>query len=278
MNMSMFADIALKRSVRMSITTDREKEWHDRRFKNDPRSVVEKYYSIVGDVKRRYDELVTSKCKSSQILECGCGLGLKAFELAEKGANVTAIDISDTAIRLASDRAREIGLTRVIFRRMNAEALEFEQASFDIVCGSGILHHLNLENAYREMARVLKDDGFAVCVEPLGHNPLINIFRKLTPNLRTKDEHPLRLRDIELARRFFGEVKCSHFSLMTLGAVFLRKLPFFERILRLLSHADQWIFRFIPFTKRFSWIALLEFRKPRRSPFPDITRADSSHT
>jgi len=51
---------------------------------------------------------------------------------------------------------------------MNAEELKFADDYFDIVCGGAILHHLDLNKALSEIARVLKPDGKAIFVEPLG--------------------------------------------------------------------------------------------------------------
>jgi hypothetical protein len=48
----------------------------------------------------------------------------------------------------------------------------------------------DLSLACSEIARVLRPGGPAIFVEPLGHNPLINAYRKRTPALRTVDEHP----------------------------------------------------------------------------------------
>ena len=89
------------------------------------------------------------------------------------------------------------------------EALEAidRDDSFDLVCGSGILHHLDLPAAMRELARVLRPSGRAVFMEPLGHNPAINAFRNRTPELRTPDEHPLLGKDLKLCRRYFGSVE-----------------------------------------------------------------------
>jgi SAM-dependent methyltransferase len=74
----------------------------------------------------------------------------------------------------------------VRFLVMDAESLGFDEGSFDVVVGSGILHHLALRQS-----RVLRPDGCAVFVDPLGHNIFIRLYRKLTPSMRTADEHPL---------------------------------------------------------------------------------------
>jgi ubiquinone/menaquinone biosynthesis C-methylase UbiE len=81
------------------------------------------------------------------------------------------------------------GVVNAQFDVMNAEELEFEDAAFDVIFGSGIIHHLDVPRAYSELARVLAPGGSAVFVEPLGHNPLIRVFRNRTPELRTPDEH-----------------------------------------------------------------------------------------
>ena len=77
-------------------------------------------------------------------------------------------------------------LTGVRFQVMNAEVLEFPDASFDLVFGVAILHHLDLDTACAEFLRVLRPSGTAVFLEPLGHNPFINLVRWATPAARTK--------------------------------------------------------------------------------------------
>ena len=44
----------------------------------------------------------------------------------------------------------------------------------------------------------------AVFYEPLGTNPMIRLYRRLTPRLRSADEHPLVDADVALARRSFA--------------------------------------------------------------------------
>ena len=129
------------------------------------------------------------------------------------GAAVVGIDISAEGIRQATARARTEGLEdRLTFAVMNAERLEFPDDHFDIVCGNSILHHLNLDSACHELVRVLKPEGRAVFREPLGHNLLINLYRKLTPKMRTEDEHPLLTRDLETLAGYFQEAHIHYYG------------------------------------------------------------------
>jgi SAM-dependent methyltransferase len=178
-----------------------------------------------------YENYVISRCAGRRVLEYGCGQGSHAFLLAGKGAQVTAIDLSETAIEQARETARLKDL-EIDFRVMNAEVLDFEDDTFDIICGTAIIHHLDLRKAFCEVARTLRPTGFAIFMEPLGHNPLINLYRKLSSQLRTEDEHPLRIEDFELAHTFFREVDVHYFHLLSLLAVPFRETRFFQVCLR----------------------------------------------
>ncbi|HDP94933.1 MAG TPA: class I SAM-dependent methyltransferase [Candidatus Aminicenantes bacterium] len=164
-------------------------------------------------------------------------------------------------IRVAREKTGHKG-NRVEFMVMNAEELAFADDRFDLVVGSGVLHHLNIERAYPELSRVCAPHGHLVFCEPLGHNPFIKLYRKLTPNIRTRDEHPLTVREIRLLDGFFHEVKTEFFSLLTLSAIPFRKMFFFEGMWRILAWADKAICR-IPFIRRYSWMVLIHARDPR---------------
>ncbi len=194
------------------------------------------------------------------MLEYGCGPGSQSFTLAEMGAEVTAIDISDVAIELAGKVAQDRGLT-IDYRVMNAEDLQFGDNTFDKVCGSGILHHLDLEKAYNEIYRVLKTDGTAFFFEPLGHNPIINYYRNRTPQLRTVDEHPLMLKDIEMAGNLFKKVKVHYYHLSSIAASFVPGVSLRKGTSRFLNKFDWLLFKTLPFLKKYAWIVVLELRK-----------------
>ena len=246
----------------MDARKEREKAFHDDEYLDDARwQSVDKYYAIIERRVRFWDDFLTTRAAGRRVLECGCGVGSYSIRLAQVGARVCGIDLSETALRKARGSARREGV-QVDFRPMDAEALDFEDRSFDIICGNGILHHVALTRAYAEIARTLKADGVAIFMEPLGHNPLINLYRRVTPGLRTPDEHPIVMHDLALARRYFGSVELRFDHLLTLAAVPLRKTPLFAGALRVLDDADSWLFTRLPFTRRWAWFATALLREP----------------
>lgn len=244
---------------------EREKQFHNQEFSEHARTVVDKYYAVTRNSRGFYTDLLLADCRGKRVLEYGCGPGSAAFSIAEHGGEVLGIDISDVAIRQAAAHAASLGLDGASFAVMNAEALECEDASFDLICGTGILHHLDLAKAFSEIARTLKPGGKAVFLEPLGHNPLINLYRRLTPALRTEDEHPLLAREIEATRRWFGGVEAHYHHIFSLAAVPFRNSALFAPVLGALERVDRTLFSAMPFSRRYAWMVTLVLSGPRRS-------------
>ena len=238
----------------------REQRFHDAAFSDDRRQAVRPFYRITAASRRRYLQALT-RPEHRRVLEWGCGPGSSAMTLAERGASVSAIDISPVAIRRARSQASGAGVD-LDLRVMDAHHLEYGSETFDLVCGQGILHHLRTRDAYREMARVLRPTGCAVFLEPLGHNPFINAFRRVTPSMRSPDEHPLRRRDIRDAYRHFARVDASFFHLTSLALTPARNQPWLERITPLTDTLDRALFRILPPLRWWGWIAILELREP----------------
>lgn len=238
----------------------REREFHNATFSSGSRRSVGKYYTTAESAQTFYCHSIHQSPPGTKALEYGCGPGSQAFSLAASGVQVTGIDISEVAIQQAKVQADSLNVS-VDFLTMNAESLKFPENCFDLVCGSGILHHLHLDTAYAELARVLKPSGRAVFLEPLGHNPLINAYRALTPKLRTEDEHPLLMRDLKAASQYFSQVKAEHFSMLSLAAAIA---PPSRRagMIKALGNIDRKLFQAAPFLRRYSWIVVLDLANP----------------
>ena len=68
----------------------------------------------------------------SQVLDVACGSGQLALMAAKDGMEVTGVDIAGNLVERAQARAQAEGLT-VRFQEADAEALPFDDASFDVV-------------------------------------------------------------------------------------------------------------------------------------------------
>jgi len=110
------------------------------------------------------------------ILELGCGTGYFTCELARSGADIVAIDVSPDLLEMA--RAKCSG-PNIRYQIQNAYALTYTDAMFDSVVGSSILHHLEIEEALREVYRVLKPGGTIYFTEPNMLNPQIAIQKNV---------------------------------------------------------------------------------------------------
>lgn len=93
------------------------------------------------------------------VLEIGCGMGGMAKLWAERGANITAVDLNHVAIEQTTRRFALYGLSGTI-QQEDANRLSFYDRRFDYVYSWGVLHHSpNLERSVAELARVLKPGG-----------------------------------------------------------------------------------------------------------------------
>jgi ubiquinone/menaquinone biosynthesis C-methylase UbiE len=94
-------------------------------------------------------------------LEIGAGTGYFTLNLLQAGIvqEATCTDISPGMMSTLAGNAARLGL-EVRTARAEAESLPFADASFDLVLGHAVLHHLpDLERAFSEFGRVLRPGG-----------------------------------------------------------------------------------------------------------------------
>lgn len=78
-----------------------------------------------------------------QALDIGCNAGFYSFELARRGAEVTAIDCDDHYLRQARWAAKQYALEdRIHFRRQQVYELARDEQDYDLVLFMGVLYHL----------------------------------------------------------------------------------------------------------------------------------------
>ena len=145
--------------VSAEIDKKRERHESDRRSGPEPRRAkwddavrIIREFSAVGGRDR--------------VLDVACGDGILAFELAPHCAYLTGVDISESMIALASERAIEAGANNVSFQVGDAEQLEFDDGTFDrAFCRLGLHHFRDPLKALHEMKRTLKSPGHLIVAD-----------------------------------------------------------------------------------------------------------------
>lgn len=99
----------------------------------------------------------------SRVLSLGVGTGGEAFDAARRvgpGGRVVATDLSAAMIAVAEAEAAQAGLTNIEFRVMDAQDMDFPDASFDAVTSRSVLMFMpDLRQALSEARRVLRAGG-----------------------------------------------------------------------------------------------------------------------
>lgn len=99
---------------------------------------------------------------SKTVLDVGCGGGILSDSMARKGANVTGIDLSTKALRVARLHALEAQTADLQFREVSVEALAAEEpGSFDVVTCMEMLEHVpDPASVVQACARLVKPGGW----------------------------------------------------------------------------------------------------------------------
>jgi SAM-dependent methyltransferase len=205
----------------------------------------------------------TIDLRGKSVLDYGCGDGHFTHLLARLGAHAYGIDISPQLIAKAEGMAPQQANGFPRFLVGDAHATPFQDDAFDYVMGNGALHHFVLEHAYAEIARVLKPGGKAFFQEPMAHHPLLRLLRRGTPALRTDDERPLSLEDLDRARKYFRACRCREHFLFAVGAApahLLGKNAALA-VINAIDRFDQMVMRALPPLRRFAWLTVAEWEK-----------------
>tara|TARA_B100001996_G_scaffold300730_1_gene241208 strand:+ start:108 stop:842 length:735 start_codon:yes stop_codon:yes gene_type:complete len=235
----------------------REKDFHNKLHSSgDPRA-QNKYYKALHNLYEDFLIFLKNNAQNKNVLDFGCGSGGYAEKVVNfNPSKLTAIDISEKAIKIAKSK----GYNKIDFKVENCESTNLDSNSFDVIYGVGILHHLNLKKTVKEIERLLRKDGSLFFIEPLGTNPIINLYRKFTPNARSDDEHPLTFSDIRYFESLLDRVKIHYYGFLTLIFLPLYKSPKNSKIFSFLSKIDKILFT-IPFFKFLAWSVLIEAKK-----------------
>tara|TARA_B100001029_G_scaffold179724_1_gene190567 strand:+ start:2009 stop:2944 length:936 start_codon:yes stop_codon:yes gene_type:complete len=219
--------------------------------------------SISGLSDTYFNNLISESSKNKIVLDMACGFGRESLISAKSGARlVVGIDLSPKSVEEATLMAKNSNLENVIFAVADCENLFFEDETFDCVVCARMLHHIKFEKVMKELNRVLKPGGKIICIEALGINPLLSLYRKLTPAQRTHWEtaNILTFKHIGMARKYFSVENIKYWHLLSPLAKFSKKL------LPLLNFLDQKLLTRIPIFNRLSWTFTFQLRKVNSLP------------
>lgn len=92
---------------------------------------------------QRLGPFLPADLHGATVLDIGCNAGFYSFELAKRGARVTALDASPHYLEQARWAARVLGLSdRVEFQERQIYELASERRTWDIVLFLGLIYHL----------------------------------------------------------------------------------------------------------------------------------------
>ncbi|MDF0554157.1 class I SAM-dependent methyltransferase [Kamptonema sp. UHCC 0994] len=262
-------------------TLEKERQFHDAWASTiDVDGIrVKDYFEACTAPENRFILRQLGDITGKKLLDLGCGAGENSVYFAKKGALCVATDYSPGMVEVALKLAETNGV-KIEGCTANAMELEFPDNTFDIVYASNLLHHLpEPKMAIREMHRVLKPGGKACFWEPLKHNPVINVYRRMATKVRTEDETPLDINIVKFVNSLYSDVAYDTFWLATLW-IFLRfyliekvhpnKERYWKKIIieqarlepeyRRLENLDNFLKK-LPVMKRFAWNLAVVARK-----------------
>jgi ubiquinone/menaquinone biosynthesis C-methylase UbiE len=234
---------------------------------NEQRRANSKWYSTTELSHDYQNQWLAEHVPGKIVLDYACGNGGEALKTAQMGAALAiGIDVSDVSIRNAADEAERNGLSsKCVFLEGDCENTGLPDNSVDVILCCGMLHHLDLTHAYPEMHRILRPGGCVFAAEALNYNPLIRLYRKLTPDMRTEWEkvHILSLKEVRAAKKYFNVGEIRYWHLLSVFGAFLRGVPpVFRAVMPVLNGCDRFLLA-IPGIQLMAWQFTFELFKPK---------------
>ena len=204
--------------------------------------------------------------QGKKVLDYGAGDGWLTICYAKAGARVWAIDISRRGIDLVRKKAVANGVDALVSAEVrDCYHTSYKDDMFDVVCGVGILHHLDIKTAVMEICRILKPDGIAVFYEPIRDAKIMDFIKKVVlsilrkkPSDSTENESPINMAKIESIMPCFGIVAYRYFNVLGSASRLITN----EALKSFLYLMDYFLIKCIPGFKKLGMGIVIELRNP----------------
>ena len=258
----------------------REKEFYD--DYSDPAKIADEILVVPKDPRDLDLPMEIARLAPSlpgkMVCDIGCGCGLTSAYFALQGATTYAFDVSARNVSIAARTARVNGVSdRVLVKEAQGEDTGYPTDFFDLIFGKGVLHHLEIPIAVREMYRILKPGGAAAFLEPLGENRLLEWARacplRSSDHRHTADERNILYSDLEVLKSCFGRVEYRESGLLSIVKTLCRKvevgmvaIPRGGTFFSTLEKCDRWLFSRIPILRPLAQhIVILIYKEGQKS-------------
>jgi 2-polyprenyl-3-methyl-5-hydroxy-6-metoxy-1,4-benzoquinol methylase len=229
-----------------------------------PEKLVDPVLRPWGDYEYAYS--LMGKIENKKLLDYGAGDGWNAISFAREKAQVWAIDISNSGIELVKKKAKANGVSDFIVAEVrDCYNTGFPDDMFEIIFGGGVLHHLDVEAAARELKRILNPQGVAIFYEPIRDTKIMDIIKAMVLFLirrkaseETENESPMTSERIDLLKQYFGLVKHRHFNVLTSVTALFHS----ESLKKVLSRVDHFLMKIVPGYTKLAKAVVIELRNP----------------
>ena len=162
--------------------------WINSHFRLFPLSIAE----VIAETKIKLKSSSITKINNPKILVAGCGTGQEAIHTATlyKNSHVLAIDLSNTSLKYAKRKTKELGIKNIEYIQFDLLDLKKLNRKFDIIRCAGVLHHMhNPLKGWSTLTACLNDGGlmYIGLYSKFARKEIINlrneiIEKKIKPN------------------------------------------------------------------------------------------------
>lgn len=264
----------LSNKVNNNEISRREKEYYDDFFTIIKPSILDASFNLSV----MFPGIIPENNLGKKILICSCGIGLYVIAALRTRAEVFAFDISRTAVEKAREYVKINGFKHCEISEMDFHKLKYDNEFFDIVFGTQILHHVDVEICGKEIYRVLNRGGIAVFEENSYKNPLIHAVRNLLFSKNTfggrrskgrfgfvrkgtDDENPLDEREIKVLKQIFRDEIKREYNDFIFFEMLSRHNKYFAKYEKSFKNLDKFIYNKFPFLRQYGFQQILIMKK-----------------